>query len=152
MSRPKEPMKYKSSAEILRSCACFNLRKASRSVTQFYDEMLQPTGLRSTQVVVLTAITTNDDLSLTRLARELVMSPSTLSRNLAPLKRQGLVEAKQPGTRGITLRLTKKGERLLQKAVPYWEAAQDRFVEIVGEQGWNELNDRLARTLAATRI
>jgi DNA-binding MarR family transcriptional regulator len=145
-------MKHKSSSEILRSCACFNLRKASRSVTQFYDEMLQPTGLRSTQLVVLTAIHTEKDLSPSRLARELVMSPSTLSRNLTPLKREGLVEAKKQGARGISLRLTRKGERSLEKALPYWEAAQSRFIEIVGEEGWNELNERLARTLAATRI
>lgn len=145
-------MKHKTGSEILQSCACFNLRKASRSVTQFYDEMLQPTGLRSTQVVVLTAIYAEKDLSLSRLARELVMSPSTLSRNLAPLKREGLVEAKRHGTRGISLRLTRKGEKSLEKALPYWEAAQSRFVEIVGEEGWNELNQRLARTLAATRL
>lgn len=143
-------MKYKTSSEILRLCACFNLRKASRSLTQFYDEMLQPTGLRSTQVVLLTAIQSEKDLSPSRLARELVMSPSTLSRNLAPLKREGLVEVKKQGTRGISLRLTRKGERSLTKALPYWEAAQRRFVEIVGEEEWNQLNDRLARTLAAT--
>lgn len=144
-------MKYKTSNEILRSCACFNLRKASRSVTQFYDEMLQPTGLRSTQVVLLTAIEGEKDLSPSRLARELVMSPSTLSRNLAPLKREGLVEVRKQGIRGVGLRLTRKGERSLEKALPYWEAAQNRFVEIVGEKGWNDLNDRLARTLAVTR-
>lgn len=142
----------KTGSEILQSCACFNLRKASRSVTQFYDEILQPAGLRSTQVVVLTAIYTDKDVSLSRLARELVMSPSTLSRNLAPLKREGLVEAKRQGTRGISLRLTRKGEKSLEKALPYWEAAQNRFLEIVGEEGWNELNRRLARTLAATRL
>lgn len=150
-STKKDEVRLKINNEVLRSCACFNLRKVSRYVTQFYDEILQPTGLRSTQIVVLTAIDLKKGVSLSRLARELVMSPSTLSRNIAPLKRQGLVETKQQGTRGITLRLTKKGERSLQKAVPYWEDAQGHFVEILGEQAWNELNDRLAQTLVATR-
>ena len=34
-------------------CACFNFRKASRAVTQFFDETLAPSGLRSTQLVIL---------------------------------------------------------------------------------------------------
>ncbi len=29
-----------------RDCVCYNLRKAARAVTQLYDEMLRPTGIR----------------------------------------------------------------------------------------------------------
>lgn len=138
--------------EVLSSCACFNLRKASRSVTQLYDEMLQPTGLRSTQVVLLTVLAASDDgLSLNRLARELVTSPSTASRTLQPLKREGLIESKRQGPRGINIRLSSKGAQALREALPYWEKAQARFVELVGQKSWIDLNDKLARTLAATR-
>ncbi len=35
------------------SCACGNLRKTTRTITQFYDKMLLPTGLRSTQCLLL---------------------------------------------------------------------------------------------------
>ncbi len=42
-------------SEMASSCACFQFRKASRSVTQLYDQILAPVGLRSTQVVILVA-------------------------------------------------------------------------------------------------
>ena len=42
--------------EVLRSCGSFNLRRASRAATRLYDEILQPTGLRSTQIVVMVAL------------------------------------------------------------------------------------------------
>ena len=37
------------------ACACFNLRKATRMVTQLYDEALKPAGIRATQLTVLAA-------------------------------------------------------------------------------------------------
>ena len=40
----------------VRTCACFNLRKAARAVTQLYDEVLAPSGLRGTQFSVLAVI------------------------------------------------------------------------------------------------
>ena len=141
-----------SPSQILRSCACFNLRKASRSVTQLYDEILQPTGLRSTQVVLLTVLaTTEEGLSLNRLARELVTSPSTVSRALGPLKRDGFIETERQGPRGINIKLSKEGHRALRDALPYWEKAQTRFLELVGRKSWTDLHDKLARALVATR-
>lgn len=114
--------------------------------------MLQPTGLRSTQVVLLTVLAASDDgLSLNRLARELVTSPSTASRTLQPLKREGLIDSKRQGPRGINIKLTNKGVRALHDALPYWQKAQARFVELVGQKSWVDLNDKLARTLTATR-
>jgi hypothetical protein len=37
-------------------CACFNLRKATRAATQYYDEMLRPVGIRVTQFSLLVAV------------------------------------------------------------------------------------------------
>jgi hypothetical protein len=65
-------------AQAAASCACFNFRKASRAVTQRFDELLQPTGLRSTQLVVLIAVAVSDSPGVATLARALVMDRSTL--------------------------------------------------------------------------
>ncbi len=137
--------------KVLRTCGSFNLRRASRVVSQLYDDILQPTGLRSTQVVLLVAIAAEQELSLAHLARELVLSPSTLSRNLRPLERDGLVDIHETGKRGKLVRLTNEGERALTNAVPYWERAQDKFTSLVGSAAWTNLAKRLSKTVQVTR-
>jgi DNA-binding MarR family transcriptional regulator len=136
--------------QVLRSCGSFNLRKASRAVTQLYDDILQPTGLRSTQVVVLVALAAEPELNMARLARELVLSPSTLSRTIRPLEREGFLEA-YSGKRGKSVRLTKRGEKALLAAVPYWQKAQAKFTGMVGAVAWEELTEQLTKTVVATR-
>jgi DNA-binding MarR family transcriptional regulator len=119
--------------------------------TQLYDDILQPTGLRSTQVVILVALAAEGDMSLSRLARELLTSPSTLSRTLVPLERDGLVEHSPHGKRGKVVRLTGQGEHALLAAMPYWQKAQEKFTALVGTSAWTDLNERLAKTVAAIR-
>lgn len=137
--------------QILGSCGSFNLRKASRAVSQLYDTCLQPCGLRSTQLALLTMLAADAGQSAGELARRLVVSSSTLSRNLGPLERDGLVERiAQPG-RGKALCLTPAGERRLLEAVPLWRNAQEKFTELVGAEAWGDLNRRLAAAVQATR-
>lgn len=137
--------------EVLRTCGSFNLRKASRVVTQFYDDILRPTGLRSTQVVLLVVLAAEGAMSVGRMARDMSLSPSTLSRTLILLEQQGLIENMVRGKRGKLVRLTPEGEQALLAALPYWQKAQDKFIRQVGASTWAELNHRLAGTVAATR-
>ena len=137
--------------EAMRVCGSFNLRKASRSVTQLYDDYLQPTGLRSTQVVVLLAVAKEEEVGMARLAREMVLSPSTLSRNLQPLERDGLIKVMSNPKRGKRVKLTAKGRQTLLAAVPYWQRAQQKFTELIGGDAWQELSERLGETVAALR-
>lgn len=136
---------------ILRTCGSFNLRKATRVVTQLYDDILQPTGLRSTQVVLLVALAAEGEMSVSYMARQLLMSPSTLSRTLLPLARAGLIDSTAHGQRGKLVRLTAAGERALHQAMPYWQKAQDKFLGQVGAAAWTELNEKLAGIVAATQ-
>ena len=137
--------------EILRECASFNLRKASRVVTQLYDDILQPTGLRSTQVVILVMLAVEQESSMARLARQLLLSPSTLSRNLGPLQRDGLVEVHHTGKRGKSVILTSVGTKALSDAFPYWQEAQAKFTTLVGATAWSKLSRQLAKTTTAAR-
>src|SRR5262249_40351009 len=74
------------------TCMCANLRRASRMITAFYDQVLQPSGLLATQFIVLGAIGAQPAIALTPLADRLGMDPTTLARNLKPLERDGLVQ------------------------------------------------------------
>jgi DNA-binding MarR family transcriptional regulator len=138
-------------AEMARTCACFNFRKASRSVTQLFDQILSPTGLRSTQLVILITTQLLGKSSIARLARELVMDRSTLTRNLKPLMNQGLLQFSPDGGKQKSVELTVEGQASLLRAAPYWNQAQTQLVNRFGEESWNRIMTDLNAIVEATR-
>src|SRR5499425_121535 len=95
------------------SCNCLALRQASRVLSQFYDQELAPSGLRTTQFSILAAIHRLGPITINALARELVMDRTTLGRNVLPLERDGLIgiEASATDGRAKEIHLTKAGEK-----------------------------------------
>jgi DNA-binding MarR family transcriptional regulator len=147
----KEPTREDLAAAV-DACACFQLRRASRAMTQLYDAALQPTGLRSTQFVLLAVLRIEEPVGLTRLAQALGMERSTLARNLIPLEKSDLVERLAGGSRrGNVLRLTRTGRQALADAVPHWAAMQDAFAGGFGEKRWESLCKRLRDAVEASR-
>jgi DNA-binding MarR family transcriptional regulator len=137
---------------MARSCACFNFRKVSRSVTQLFDQTLAPTGLRSTQLVILITGELLGPSSIARLARELVMDRSTLTRNLRPLLNHGLLElTKSQHAKQKSVAVTAAGREALINATPYWERAQGRLVSRLGREHWHQLMGELAGIVEASR-
>ena len=131
-------------AAAVEACACFNFRKASRAVTQLYNNALQPSGLRSTQFVLLAVVHTEEPVALPRLAKELVLERRALPPNPQPLERLGLLKVTRgQGRQGTVVRLTAKGRRTLSAAVPLWEKAQQTFVEALGVR-WDTLRKGLS--------
>ncbi len=134
------------------SCACFNLRKAARAVTQLYDEVLAPSGLRGTQFPILAVLAAAGSATMTDLADTLVMDRTTLTRNLKPLLGRGLVERGEgEDRRQRPIAITPAGRDALAKAWPLWEKAQARIAGGLGAARWKgmvgDLNEaiRLAR-------
>jgi DNA-binding MarR family transcriptional regulator len=122
--------------EVARTCACANLRKAARAVTQLFDEALAPSGLRVTQFTLLVTSCLIGESTINELATKMAMDRTTLSRNLKPLVRIGLLEM-HPGEDGRTrlVRITPAGERSLEEAYPLWQQAQQQTVYVLGEEG-----------------
>jgi DNA-binding MarR family transcriptional regulator len=129
-----------------RNCVCFNLRKAARAVTQIYDDVLRPTGLRATQHSLLHVLKVVGTASVSRLAELAVMDRTTLARNLDLLEREHLVRV-QPGTdaRVREVSLTNQGQKRLAAALPYWEEAQSQVTMKLG----SGRSDRLLSDLSA---
>jgi DNA-binding MarR family transcriptional regulator len=121
--------------EVARACACANLRKAARALTQLFDEALAPSGLRVTQFTLLVTSRLMGESTINELAEGMAMDRTTLSRNLKPLLRSGLLEVR-PGEDGRTrlVRLTPAGERALEEAYPLWHGAQRETVSALGEE------------------
>jgi DNA-binding MarR family transcriptional regulator len=126
-------------------CNCFAVRSAARHVTQFYDQFLVPSGLRTTQFSILARLKRLGPQTINALAGEMVMDRSTLGRNILPLERDGLirVEATASDRRAKELHLTKAGEKRLQAARKGWAAAQARFETTFGPQRAAELRRML---------
>ena len=136
-------------AEMLSVCSCLQLRKATRLITQLYDEMLRPTGLRSTQLPILVTLAVIGPTSMMLLAERLVTDRSALARNLKPLERQGMIEIMPGGDRRTRqVRLTLRGEEAVARATPLWEQAQSTVVEALGQNQWRVLREGLSAVLS----
>jgi DNA-binding MarR family transcriptional regulator len=131
-------------AAAAKVCACLNVRRAARAVTRLYDELLEPSGLRSTQFVVLVAVHAAGEPTLPSLAAELGLDRSALTRRLQPLERQDLLKVTPSQVGGASrVRLTAAGRRRLERTVPLWAQAQGRFVERLGAERWDALREAL---------
>jgi DNA-binding MarR family transcriptional regulator len=135
----------------LSECNCLAIRQAARHVTQFYDQLFAPTGLRATQFAILGRLRHVGPMSINALAAELVMDRTTLGRNILPLQRDGLIEV-APGAkdrRRRELRLTEAGLRLHREGAAYWEEAQNRFNTVFGNERAAVLRDLLREVSAS---
>ncbi len=135
--------------EVARACACANLRKAARAVTQVFDEALAPSGLRVTQFTLLVTNRLAGESTINELAERMAMDRTTLSRNLKPLVRSGLLEVR-PGEDGRTrlVRITPAGERMLEEAYPLWQRAQQETVSVLGEERYEALLGDVAQAVS----
>jgi DNA-binding MarR family transcriptional regulator len=146
------PLDLAEFTQVASTCACFNLRKASRVVTQHFDEILKPSGLLITQFTILVAVAMVGAVTINQLAELLVMDRTTLTRNLKPLEREEWLKS-EPGQdqRTRVISLTPNGEVALAKALPLWKLAQERVVEVLGTQRWSVLLSHLTETTARIR-
>ena len=121
---------------------CASFRRASRALTQLYEEALRPTGLRATQFTVLQALSITGEVTQGELGQILAMDSTTLTRTLAIMSRHGWI-AKRRGEdrREWRMRLSKSGEAQFKQALPHWERAQTRLRRQLGD----ELSDNLMK-------
>ena len=115
-------------------CNCLALRQASRHLTQFYDQLLASSGLRTTQFSILIRLRLAGPMTINALAKALVMDRTTLGRNILPLEREGLIDvvSGRADRRSKILRLTKAGAARLRAARAGWTQAQAKFEAAFG--------------------
>jgi DNA-binding MarR family transcriptional regulator len=129
-------------------CPAFNIRAASRIITQLFDEILKPSGMQITQFAVLVGVQILDTPSISELARGLVMDRTTLTRGLKPLENDGLIKiVSGDDKRTHFVKITPKGVKALQKTLPYWEKART----VVSEEFGQKHLDGLLKDLASVR-
>jgi DNA-binding MarR family transcriptional regulator len=126
------------------ACACGRLRRATRALTQLYDDAMAPAGLRVTQFSLLRTLARDGALRISDMAARQLLDRTALSRNLDPLVELGFVEVlKGHDARTREAALTRDGAAALKRAEPYWGRAQ----KVVGERLGADKLEALIATL-----
>jgi DNA-binding MarR family transcriptional regulator len=121
-------------------CLCATLRRASRALTQLYEDALRPLGLRATQFTLLQALSLAGEVTQGLLGEILAMDSTTLTRALNIMERRGwIVKRRGDDRREWRIRLSKRGETQLQRALPAWRSVQHRIHTQLGNEAWENL-------------
>ena len=126
------------------ACACGRLRRASRALTQFYDDALAPTGLRVTQFSLMRTLAREGTTRVSALAKVFMLDRTALSRALDPLVARGYVRiasGRDARTREVTL--TRAGTTALEEASAEWKRAQAAVAKRIGRDRLDTLIETL---------
>jgi DNA-binding MarR family transcriptional regulator len=123
----RDDLPIETTHEVRDRCLCLHLQRAARAVARRFDEALRPVGISNGQYSLLISLNRPEPPRITDLAPFLAMDRTTLTANLKPLERRGLVEVMPDikDRRSRRLRLTEAGRDLLVLAVPIWRATHD---------------------------
>ena len=114
---------YATTIDVRDTCLCLHLQRAARAVARRFDELMRPAGLTSGQFSLLMSLNRPEPPTIRAVAELLAMDRTTLTANLKPLERRGLVRIKidRDDRRSRRLVLTAKGRAALIAALPAWQ-------------------------------
>jgi DNA-binding MarR family transcriptional regulator len=115
-----------------------------------YNRELRPTGLELTQFTLLMALNLAGEITQGNLGKLLALDSTSLTRMLRLLTKRGWIGVKAgEDRRQKFLRLTPSGREKLMQSEPYWQRAQRRLREGLGEPGWTQMGGLLAEVTDA---
>lgn len=133
--------------ESLRDSICNNaaMRRAVRRLGQLYDDRIGESGLKATQITLLSHVELLNEPTLKELANELVMDLSALSHTLKPLVRDGLITIvpDKRDARAKRVTLTAGGRTKLEIGFRLWIDVHRRFEEVLGREQAEKLRATL---------
>jgi len=135
-------------------CACATLRRATRAVTQVYEQAFRDVGLTAPQFTVLAVLHAFGEINQGKLSEALAVDATTLTRILKIMLHRGWIHS-NPGTdrREKYLRLTPEGVRLFEEAKPLWQSVQSKVREAFGAAEWGKMLTMVDRvTVGAQHI
>lgn len=135
---------------IASACIAGRLRILNRVVTNLYDDAFRPFGLKLSQGNILAVTAKLGTARPADVCDLLELDTSTLSRNVERMVAKGWLEILPDADgRSHPFRLTEKGKRLMERAVPAWEKAQAQAKKLLGEDGVTLLNSAIKRIKTA---
>ena len=123
------------------SCLCLHVRRAARTIARRFDDAFRPLDLTSGQYSLLMSLNRPSPPHMKDVADLLAMDRTTLTANLKPLERRGLVEITPDpkDKRGRLLSLTRDGMALLARAFPIWKETQNQLESLVADSNAQQL-------------
>jgi DNA-binding MarR family transcriptional regulator len=117
-----KPLPFSVTHEVRDGCMCLHTHRAARALARYFDMALAPLNLSHGQFSLLVSLNRPTAPTMGAVADLLAMDRTTLTANLKPLQRRGLLKVAVDGhdKRSRLLVLTVAGKRLLAKAVPIW--------------------------------
>ncbi len=121
MSKPPSTP-FETTLYVRDACLCLHVQRAARALARRFDEAFRPLGITSGQFSLLMSLNRPEPPGIGAVSALLAMDRTTLTANLKPLERRGLVTvAVDPSDRrGRRLSLTAAGQALLAQATPIW--------------------------------
>jgi DNA-binding MarR family transcriptional regulator len=106
-------------------CLCLHVQRAARALARRFDDALRPVGLTQGQLSLLTSLNRAEPPTISAVASLLALDRTTLTANLKPLERRGLVKVSvdPDDKRSRRLVLTPAGRGVLAAAAPIWKRA-----------------------------
>lgn len=134
MSKPVRPS-FDTTLYVRDNCMCLHVQRAARALARRFDEALKPVGLTNQQFSLLMSFNRPEPPRMKEVASLLALDRTTLTANLKPLERRGLVTAKPDpdDARSRRLELTGEGRALLVRAVPVWRSTEDEIENAIGD-------------------
>jgi DNA-binding MarR family transcriptional regulator len=131
------------------SCLCLHVQRAARTLARRFDEVLRPLDLTQGQFSLLTSLNRPEPPSIGSVAALLAMDRTTLTANLKPLERRGLVKVSidKEDRRSRRLIITAAGRALLSRAFPLWKRAHADTERLIAGMSPDDLRGAL-RALA----
>jgi DNA-binding MarR family transcriptional regulator len=122
----REKLPFEITLGVRDTCLCLHVQRAARALARRYDEALRPLGLTNGQFSLLMSLNRPEPASIGEVSALLAMDRTTLTANLKPLQRRGLmrVAVDDRDRRGRRLILTASGRTLLAAALPLWRREQ----------------------------
>jgi DNA-binding MarR family transcriptional regulator len=119
----RDDLPFEITLEVRDNCLCLHLQRAARAVARRFDTALRPLGLTSGQFSLLMSLNRPEPASIGSVSALLAMDRTTLTANLKPLQRRGLlrVSVDDVDKRTRRLTLTPAGRDLLIAAIPIWQ-------------------------------
>lgn len=127
-------------------CLCLHVQRAARALARRFDDALRPVGLTQGQFSLLTSLNRAEPPRIGDVAALLAMDRTTLTANLKPLARRGLVKvaAGRSDKRSRLLSLTAKGRKALATAAPIWTRTHRETERLLQRSGADTLRAALA--------
>ncbi len=129
-----DELSWEATRHVRETCLCIRVQRAARALARHFDDALRPAGLTHGQYSLLVALNQDEPPIMSEIAAALAMDRTTLTANLKPLERRGLMKiaVDQKDKRSRRLIITSKGRATLKAAFPIWKAAHAVLDNAVG--------------------